>query len=157
MSETKKKVTKTTEQTAYEKVYALFMEDFDDKEMQERFDNFKKSREAAKERHNTMIPEINLIIQKIDSLKTTIVDLALQGLSTEDPARLLSETISAFKELKEKIDYQKSIMDKEDKLIKLYKEHSDDKLFWYWKVLNKLDKNIEPWLKWREPYMNNII
>jgi hypothetical protein len=152
-----KKDKSVIELTAYEKIYALLIEDFNDTEMQERYDNFKKTREAAKERHNAMIPDINLLIQKMHSLKTTIVDLALQSLSTEESANLLRSTYSEFNDMKEKVEYQKSIMDKEDQLIKLYKEDSDRKLFWYWKVLKSLDENIEPWLEWKIQYENHII
>jgi hypothetical protein len=154
--ESKKSKTKV-EKTAFEKIYDLFMEDFNDKELQERYDNFKRTREAAKDRHNAMVPEINALIQKGESLKETVVDLAVQGLSTEEPARLLRETVPLFKELRDKIEYQKGIMDSEDALIKKYKENSENRLFHYWKVFRALDKETLPWLEWKKPYINTII
>jgi hypothetical protein len=154
--ESKKSKTKV-EKTAFEKIYDLFMEDFNDKELQERYDNFKRTREAAKDRHNAMVPEINALIQKGESLKETVVDLAVQGLSTEEPARLLRETVPLVKELRDKIEYQKGIMDSEDALIKKYKENSENRLFHYWKVFRALDKETLPWLEWKKPYINTII
>jgi hypothetical protein len=154
--ESKKSKTKV-EKTAFEKIYDLFMEDFNDKELQERYDNFKRTREAAKDRHNAMVPEINALIQKGESLKETVVDLAVQGLSTEEPARLLRETVPLVKELRDKIEYQKGIMDEEDALIKKYKENSENRLFHYWKVFRALDKETLPWLEWKKPYINTII
>ena len=154
--ESKKSKTKV-EKTAFEKIYDLFMEDFNDKELQERYDNFKRTREAAKDRHNAMVLEINALIQKGESLKETVVDLAVQGLSTEEPARLLRETVPLVKELRDKIEYQKGIMDSEDALIKKYKENSENRLFHYWKVFGALDKETLPWLEWKKPYINTII
>ena len=154
---TRKKAEPKPEKTAFEKVYDLFLEDFNDKELQERYERFIRTREAAKERHNAMVPEINAFIQKGESLKETVVDLAVQGLSTEEPARLIRETVPQVKELRDKIAYQKGIMDEEDALIKKYKENSENKLFQYWKVFRALDPTIEPWLEWKKPYCHHII
>ena len=154
---TRKKAEPQPEKTAFEKVHDLFMEDFNDKELQERYENFIRTREGAKERHNAMVPEINALIQKGESLKETIVDLAVQGLSTEEAARLVRETVPQVKELRDKIAYQKGIMDEEDALIKKYKENSENKLFHYWKIFKALDPETEPWLSWKKPYCHHII
>jgi hypothetical protein len=153
----KKKVEPKRIKSPFEKVHDLFMEDFNDKELQERYENFIRTREGAKERHNAMVPEINALIQKGESLKETIVDLAVQGLSTEEPARLVRETVPQVKELRDKIAYQKGIMDSEDALIKKYKENSENKLFQYWKIFKALDPATAPWLDWRKPYSHHII
>lgn len=145
------------EKTAIEKIHDLFMEDFNDKEIHKRYENFKRTREAAKERHNAIVPEINAISQKGESLKQIIVDMAVQGLSIEEPTRLLRETVPQFKELQEKLNYQKGIMNEENALIKKYKENSENKLFQYWKVFRALDSTTQPWLDWRKPYMDIII
>ena len=154
---TRKKAEPQPEKTAFEKVHDLFMEDFNDKELQERYENFIRTREGAKERHNAMVPESNALIQKGESLKETIVDLAVQGLSTEEAARLVRETVPQVKELRDKIVYQKGIMDEEDALIKKYKENSENKLFHYWKIFKALDPETEPWLSWKKPYCHHII
>lgn len=162
MGETKPKTTRKKAEpkrikSSFEKVHDLFMDDFNDKELQERYENFIRTREGAKERHNAMVPEINALIQKGESLKEIIVDMAVQGLSTEEPARLLRETVPQVKELREKVEYQKGIMDAEDALIKKYKESSQNKLFQYWKIFKALDPTTAPWLEWRKPYEHHII
>ena len=126
---TRKKAEPQPEKTAFEKVHDLFMEDFNDKELQERYENFIRTREGAKERHNAMVPEINAIIQRGESLKEIIIDMAVHGLNTDEPARILRETVPQAKELRDKIAYQKGIMGSEDALIKKYKENSENKLF----------------------------
>ena len=162
MGETKPKVTRKkaeaeAEKTAYEKIHDMFMEDFNDKELQERYDRFKRTREAAKERHNAIVPEINALIQKGESLKEMVVDMAVHGLNTEEPAHLLRETVPQVKELREKVEREQKIMAEEDALIKKYKEMSEQKLFHYWKVFRALDKETAPWLDWRKPYIDHII
>ena len=154
---TRKKAEPQPEKTAFEKVHDLFMEDFNDKELQERYENFIRTREAAKERHNAMVPEINAIIQRGESLKEIIIDMAVHGLNTDEPARILRETVPQAKELRDKIAYQKGIMDSEDALIKKYKENSENKLFHYWKIFKELDTETEPWLDWKKPYCHHII
>ena len=154
---TRKKAEPQPEKTAFEKVHGLFMEDFNDKELQERYENFIRTREAAKERHNAMVPEINAIIQRGESLKEIIIDMAVHGLNTDEPARILRETVPQAKELRDKIAYQKGIMDSEDALIKKYKENSENKLFHYWKIFKELDPETEPWLDWKKPYCHHII
>jgi hypothetical protein len=154
---TRKKAEPQPEKTAFEKVHDLFMEDFNDKELQERYENFIRTREGAKERHNAMVPEINAIIQRGESLKEIIIDMAVHGLNTDEPARILRETVPQAKELRDKIAYQKGIMDSEDALIKKYKENSENKLFHYWKIFKALDPTIEPWLEWNKPYCHHII
>jgi hypothetical protein len=83
--------------------------------------------------------------------------MAVHGLNTDEPARILRETVPQAKELRDKIAYQKGIMGSEDALIKKYKENSENKLFHYWKVFKALDPATEPWLDWKKPYCHHII
>jgi hypothetical protein len=154
--ETKNKKTKV-EKTAFEKIYDLFMEDFNDKELQERYENFDKIREAAKERHNEMVPKINELIQRGEGLKELIVDLACKQLSTAEAVEALLVLPEKITELRSKIMHQKEIMDEHDRLKKFYKDNSERKFFQYWKVFRELDSETLPWMEWKKPYIDTII
>ena len=154
--ENKKSKTKV-EKTSLEKLFELFNEEVNDKELQGNYDSFVRAREAAKERHNTMVPEINALIQRGEGLKEIIVDLACKQLSTAEAVEALLALPEPINQLREKIGYQKGIMDEQDRLMKFYKDNSERKFFQYWKVFNALDKETLPWMEWKKPYIDTII
>lgn len=155
--ETKAKKKVKIEKTDYEKVYDLFMEDVNDQELQRNFDNYQRDRETAKERYNELVPQINEMNQHGSALKELIVDLACRQLPTADAVKALLDSAEPYKELKNKIDYQKGLMDEADRMIKFYKDNSERKLFHYWKVFDSLDATTEPWMDWKRTYSDNII
>lgn len=154
--ESKKSKTKV-EKTSLEKLFELFNEEVNDKELQGNYDSFVRAREAAKERHNTMVPEINALIQRGEGLKEIIVDLACKQLSTAEAVEALLALPEPINQLREKIGYQKGIMDEQDRLMKFYKDASERKFFQYWKVFNALDKETLPWMEWKKPYIDTML
>lgn len=152
-----KKSKSKVEKTDLEKIFELFNEEVNDKELQERYENFGTIREAAKGRHNEMVPEINKLIQRGEGLKEIIVDLACKQLSTVEAVEALLELPEKISELRAKIIHQKQIMDEHDRLKKFYKDNSERKFFQYWKVFRALDSETLPWMEWKKPYTDIII
>lgn len=154
---TKPKTTKKNK-TDFEKIYAEFQSELNDKELQKRYDGFKKTREAAKERHNEMVPVINALIEKGNSIKELIVDLAIAELCTKEAAKEAVKIKHEVDDLREKIMREKEIMAEEDALIKKYEDYSERKFFHYWKMFKVLDPNTPSWLDWyHKQYKGQII
>lgn len=144
--------------TDFEKIYAEFQSDLNDKELQERYDGFKRTREAAKERHNVLVPIINALIADGNSLKELIVDLAIHQLCTKEAATKVVKVNQEIDELRENIMHEKGIMSEEDALIKKYEEGAEKKFFHYWKMFRALDPNTPSWLDWyHKQYKGQII
>jgi Mg2+ and Co2+ transporter CorA len=138
-------------------VGSLLKEDLEDKEMQENYDRFKRSRESAKTSYNTCVPTLNSMINKIVNLKELIVSLAVQGLPTEKAVKRLAKLDDSFTKLSEKADQYKAEMDKQDTLIKNYKDWNERKLFMHWKYLTLLKVTDQPWLEFKKQYEDIII
>jgi len=157
MEAKKPKAKKTiVEKSGFEKVMELFNEEVNDKELQGNYDGFKRSRECAKERHNGMVPEINALIQKGEGLKELIVDLSCKQLSTVEAVEAMLSLPEPINELREKINYQKGIMDEQDRLMKFYTDSTERKLFHFWKVFKALDEETLPWMEWKRAYTDII-
>jgi hypothetical protein len=152
-----RKKTPKPELSAYELIYAEFQSDLNDKELQERYDRFKRTREAAKERHNKIIPEINDLIAQRTKVRDLIVDLAVSGIDTTDAVRKFKDLEEKILELANVIEKEKTIMAEEDALIKKYEEGSEKKFFHYWKTFKALDKNTPSWLDWYHKQYKGMI
>ena len=138
-------------------VESLWNEDIDDKELQENFEGFKRSRESAKTSYNACVPAINSLISKIINLKELIVSLSMQSLPTEKAVKRIAKLDMSFTKLTEKADKYKQEMDKQDTLIKNYKDWTERKLFMHWKYLTLLKATDESWLEWKKQYDSYII
>jgi len=136
---------------------ALLKEDLEDKELQENYDRFKRSRESAKASYNTCVPTLNSMINKIVNLKELIVSLAVQGLPTEKAVKRLAKLDNSFTKLSEKADQYKAEMDKQGDLIKKYEDLNERKLFIHWQYLTLLKVTDQSWLEFKKQYKDIII
>jgi Mg2+ and Co2+ transporter CorA len=136
---------------------ALLKEDLEDKELQENYDRFKRSRESAKASYNTCVPTLNSMINKIVNLKELIVSLAVQGLPTEKAVKRLAKLDDSFTKLSEKADQYKAEMDKQGDLIKKYEDLNERKLFIHWQYLTLLKVTDQSWLEFKKQYKDIII
>lgn len=143
--------------TDYEKVWDLFMEDFNDDELTERYDRFKNTVKSLKDRYNEKVPTVNEALNKRATLNDMILTCAKMGIVNQEAVekdkeiqKFLDETIPVLDDLKSKWEY-------EEALIKKYEENSHNKLFGYWRIFKALDKKTEPWLDWKKPYEKRII
>jgi hypothetical protein len=136
---------------------ALFKEDREDGELQRNFEGFQKSRESAKTSYNATVPTLNSMVDKIVNLKELIVTLAMQGLSTEKAVKRLAKLDNSFTALAKKSDAYKSELDRQDALIKNYKDWNERKLFMHWKYLTHFGVTDEPWLDWKKQFIDIMI
>ena len=136
---------------------ALIKEDREDGELQRNFEGFQKSRESAKTSYNATVPSLNSMVDKIVNLKELIVTLAMQGLSTEKAVKRLAKLDNSFTALAKKSDAYKSELDRQDALIKNYKDWNERKLFMHWKYLTHFKVTDEPWLDWKKQFVDVMI
>ena len=136
---------------------ALFKEDFEDRELQGNFESFQISRQSAKTSYNATVPILNSMIDKIINLKELIVTLSVQGLSTEKAVKRLAKLDNRFAALAKKSDTYKQELDRQDALIKNYKDWNERKLFMHWKYLTHFKVTDEPWLNWKKQFEDVMI
>jgi hypothetical protein len=136
---------------------ALFKEDQADGELQENFQSFQRARESAKTSYNATVPTLNSMIDKIVNLKELIVTLSVQGLPTEKVVKRLAKLDDSFTALAKKSDAYKQELDRQDALIKNYKDWNERKLFMHWKYLTHFGVTSEPWLDWKKQFIDTMI
>lgn len=151
MAKTKKQL------SDYEKILNEFESDFNDTELQERYDRFEKTVKDFKELYNILVPQINSQIANVKTLSDMIVDSAKMGFLNTQAVNQLKETEASLKEQMDAANSYRERFTKEEELIKKYKENSDNKLFHYWKMFKAINDNTEPWLEWKRPYEKRII
>jgi hypothetical protein len=136
---------------------ALFKEDQEDGELQGNFEGFQRARESAKTSYNATVPTLNSMVDKIVNLKELIVTLAVQGLPTEKVVKRLAKLDDSFTALSKKSDAYKQELDRQDALIKNYKDWNERKLFMHWKYLTQFGVTSEPWLDWKKQFIDTMI
>jgi ATP:corrinoid adenosyltransferase len=136
---------------------ALFKEDFEDRELQRNFESFQRARESAKTSYNATVPTLNSMVDKIVNLKELIVTLSVQGLPTEKVVKRLAKLDDSFTALAKKSDAYKQELDRQDTLIKNYKDWNERKLFMHWKYLTHFGVTSEDWLEWKKQFVDVMI
>lgn len=136
---------------------ALFKEDFECGELKENFEGFQRAREFAKSSYNATVPTLNSMVDKIVNLKELIVTLSVQGLPTQKAAKRLAKLDHSFTELAQKSDEYKQELERQDALIKNYKDWTERKLFIHWRYLTHFGVTSEPWMEWKKQFVDTII
>mgnify|MGYP006999480319 CR=1 FL=1 len=138
---------------------ALFNEDIGDKELQDNYDRFIKSRDYYKSMYNELVPKINKLEARIDKTKEAIVEFA-----TESTEAIRNGLIKELKKSKKKSNKLKSIadehyikMEEQNTLIERYQLMNDHKLFLHWQYLKHLGATEKPWLEWKPQYEGVMI
>jgi len=147
---------KLPELTDYEKIKCEFESDYDENELQERFENFESTVKHFKSLYNELVPQINEKLKNVKELNGMIVESALMGFLNNDAAVKLKEVKAVLAEQMESADGFKEKFTKEESLIKFYKENTHNKLFHYWKMFKAIDPATAPWLDWKRSYDQRI-
>jgi flagellar capping protein FliD len=99
--------------TDYEKIKKEFDSDFNDNELQERFERFEKNVKHFKGLYNELVPKVNEDISKQALLRHMIVESAKQGFLNTDAAnqinvldKRLDENIQTLDNFKSKFDFR---------------------------------------------------
>jgi chromosome segregation ATPase len=151
MAKTKKEL------TDLEKVTKEFNADFNDKELQERFDRFERTLADLKERYNKHVPEVNEKMKMVQDLAQMILDSAMMGFLNNDAIAKTKEINTYLDGIRPHLNSLQEQMQKEQDLINKYKELSKNKFFHYWKIFKAIDSSTPPWLEWFKQYEKNII
>jgi len=142
--------------TDYEKVYKNFMDNYNDMELQNRYDGMVKSADRMKERINKEIAEHNKNVEKEQELQDLIFKSVLAGIMP-DTAIELFKALNAKNEkrLAEIRGLQTKNLE-EYALIEKYKSWTEKKLFQYWSILKDLNEAIPAWFEWKKDFDNRI-
>ena len=154
MAKTKKQI---VELTPIERVFAAFMEDFNDTELQERLDDFEKTLKSLKDRYNQLVPNLDHALKDQTILNQMILDSAKMGFINTDAFKRLKIVDSYLDENMKIADDLKQKMQSEEDLIRKYKENSNDRLFRWWQSIKAVEPNTIPWLDWKSIYHPKII
>lgn len=136
---------------------AAFQEQVEDKELQRNYDSFKSAYDYAKEEHNKLVPQINENLATLQTLKESVLCLALEGVLSPDASARVKELEGVNMDLIERIEEYKGEMEYNKSLIENYELLSERKLFTWWKALKAVDPETEPWLEWKETFNDKII
>jgi len=154
MAKTKKQI---VELTPVEVLFAAFMEDFNDTELQERLDNFERTLKSLKDRYNELVPNLNDALKDQSILNQMILDSAKMSFINTDAIKRLKVVENYLKENMATADDLKTKMQYEEDLIAKYRSNSQDRLFQWWKSIKALEPNTKPWLEWKSMYSSKII
>jgi len=127
-----------------------FQQEWDDNELDERYQRFERDLERAKEAHNELVPVINDNLAVIRPLKESVLEQALCGVLSTDATLKIKELEAENEELIEKIEAQREIIDENKALMEKYKDWSDRKLFIWWQAIKAVDPETEPWIEWKD-------
>lgn len=147
---------KKTEKGPVEKLWDRFKEEYNDNELQRRFDGFKVTEKNLVDRHNELVEPINNLARDKSQLEDIIVSCAKQGMLNEDAVAKLKVTERDLHEKSKQIAEIDAELDKERKLIKQYKDASETKLFHYWGMLKEVDDTVKPWMDFKQEYKDRI-
>lgn len=127
-----------------------FQQEWDDNELDERYQRFERDLERAKEAHNELVPVINNNLQVIRTLKESVLEQALCGVLSSDATLKIKELEAENEGLIEKIEAHRKIIDENKSLMEKYKDWSDRKLFIWWQAIKAVDPETEPWIEWKD-------
>jgi len=145
------------ELTAIEKLNQAFMEDFNDMELQERYDRFVENVKYWKGLYNDLVPKINERIELKSKLTSLVLESAMLGILNTDAVNQIKEADKYLNEWCTKADEYRAKFQEEEALMERYKKSSHDRLFQWWKSIKTIDKTTAPWLEWKTPYEKRII
>jgi hypothetical protein len=112
--------------TDFEKVWDLFMEDFNDGELTERYDNFKNTVKSLKDRYNEKVPAVNEALKTRATLNDMILTCAKMGIVNHEAVekdkeiqKFLDDVIPTIDDLKSKWEYEEALIKKYEEKMKM--------------------------------------
>lgn len=134
-----------------------FQADVDDTELQENYNRFVRDLKRLKEDHNKIVPLINSNLDKINSLKDSILNQAINGIIATDAVEKLKEVEKDNEKYLADISIYAEKINKTAALIEKYEDWSERKLFIWWKVICTVEPETLPWMEWKKTYEGKII
>lgn len=140
----------------YEKVYKNFKENYDNSELQIRFDGMVVSEKKLNDRINQLIATYNSELKKELELQEIIFKSAILEIIDSNTIKKYKELNAKNAEIFAEISTLQSKHRGEIELIEKYKDWSSKKLFQYWSILKDLDETLPHWTEWKRPFENRI-
>lgn len=144
------------EKTPKEKVWKEFLADLNDTELQDRYDRFREDEKRDVDSYNRMVDTINELHAKKATLEGIIVDSAILEISAHSAVELLKTVRNSIEELGQTMAELASKIAENQKLIKQYKNSSENNLYVYWKMLNAVDETVGPYHEFSQKYKDRI-
>jgi hypothetical protein len=152
MTKTKKKKEEKKELSPKEIAWSVFLEDYDDPEIEKRYEGFIKNLEWKKKRHDDLVGPLDETIEEYEALGEILSGLVKQGHFSYENDTLIPK----LKELEKKADEMrveimglKADFNKEHTLIKKYEDAAENKLFYHWRYLKAFDPEVPVWTEFR--------
>ena len=152
--ESKKKEKKSL--TDYEKVYKNFMDNYNDMELQNRYDGMVKSADRMKEKINNEITEHNQNVESEQELQDLIFKSVLAGIMPDTAIELFKALNAKNTKRFAEIQGLQTKNLEEYVLIEKYKSWTEKKLFQYWSILKDLNEEIPAWFEWKKEFGDRI-
>jgi len=127
-----------------------FQQEWDDNELQERFNRFESDLKSAKDAHNKLVSQVNANLHTINTLKESVLQQALCGVLSHEATEKIYKLEAENEELIKKIEFQKEAISKNADLMDKYEDWSDRKLFIWWQAIKAVDPETEPWMEWKD-------
>lgn len=151
---TKKTKTKTKKaEDPKDIAWRVFREEYDDLEIQERYDRFIRNRERLRGILTENIESYNEKMNAKAELESLLMKTIKKGLSCE--SIMLKTILDLEKELAEESIRLSSLSEENDhneKLIKNYEVWSEKKLFEHWRYLRAFDPEVGTWVEFRDQH-----
>lgn len=120
------------------KVWNAFLEDYNDDELQRRYDNFVKNSNNQRKVYNDIVPLLNAKIDEFNSIESNIFNLALMRIHSEELLARRSVLNEEIKKLREDLFEIDRVIDTESELAKSYEKTSEHRLFVWYKALKSV-------------------
>lgn len=134
--------------------WKVFLEDYEDEEIPNRFAEFLRDKESMKERFNSMAEAFNKKVDRKQMLEGLLLENVKAG-HFDPKCSMLSEIRSLEEELAETsktlAELKKKIEDNL-KLIEKYKDWAEKRKFEHWKYLKAFDPEVGTWIKFKDKY-----
>ena len=145
---------KKKELTPKEIAWKIFLDDYEDGEIAERYERFLRDRESMKGVFNPEVLAFNEKLEKKQELEELL--MRMLKLSHFDPEcsilKEIRELEAELGALGSALAEARAEIDKNEELIKKYKDWAEKKLFEHWKYLRAFDPEVKDWASFKHKY-----
>lgn len=140
------------------KVWNAFLEDYNDDELQLRYDRFVSNSKKTKEAYNRLVPSINETIDELSNIDELIFKSALINVINEvflERRKILQKEIEDTTVEMQRLE---TSFKEDEKLAKDYKETAEHRLFVWYKALKSVaHPEVKSYIEFKNKWGNRII
>ena len=140
------------------KVWNAFLEDYNDDELQLRYDRFVKNAKSAKETYNKLVPLINEKIDESNYVEKLIFESAIIHVINDTFLEKRKTLQKEIENLTEEMRNLETSFKEDEKLAKDYKETAGHRLFVWYKALKSVaHPEVKSYIEFKNKWGNRII